>query len=408
MNAFEVGFGLGRRHALQCVLVCCLAGCMSETDSAEVGVASGALSGTTLFNDAFGGGLGAWSRSAVWSTTSSLVSAASYTNLPAARSGAPVARVRGVCSGTCALFAPTLSTAGASAVSLEFSLATALSSTTGAFGVRAFDGRTWRDLATWRRASNAAGWRRIAIDLSAYANLSNFRFALFGRSLTSTDSAQVDDVQLVVATAAASCGDGVRGGTEACDGSDLGGNTCTGLGFNGGSLSCTSQCTLDSSACTDQVGGVDCRDPSTWPSAWTQFEDQVLTLTNQHRAAGANCGATPFPACTGALADNAMLRQAARCHSLDMATQNYFSHTGLDGSDPGDRIAATGYRAFTWGENIAAGYTTPQQVVDGWMNSEGHCHNIMNCNFVHLGVGYGFDSGSTYDHYWTQDFGASR
>ena len=56
-------------------------------------------------------------------------------------------------------------------------------------------------------------------------------------------------------------------------------------------------------------------------------------------------------------------------------------------------------------ENIAAGYSTAAQVVAGWMTSTGHCNNIMNGNYKHLGVGYYYAAGATYKHYWTQDFG---
>lgn len=348
--------------------------------------------------------MNAWpTRNAAWTTSASLASSASYALLPAP-SGVPVARV-GSCWGTCSLQSPTLDLAGATAVSLELSLSSTLSSSTDYVGVRAYDGSAWRDVgAPWTGSSGSASWRRVTIDLSAFAGVRSFRFALYGRSLESGDSAQFDDVALIAAFDS-SCGDGARSGNEACDGGDLAGNTCVGLGFTGGSLSCSSSCTLDTSQCSDQTpGGIDCRNPSTWPAAWTQFEDEVLVLVDQRRAAGATCGTTAYPA-VPAVAFNAKLREAARCHSLDMATQNYFSHTGLDGSDPGDRIGAAGYAATRWGENIAAGYRSAQQVVDGWMGSPGHCVNIMNRNYAHLGNGYAFDSASAYDHYWTQEFG---
>jgi uncharacterized protein YkwD len=396
-------------------LVACISsmGCAEpEPDDAnlEVGLSTAPLIGTTLFSDAFPGNFNAWpNRSSFgWAVVGSVASPASYALLPAGRSGTPVARV-GTCGGTCMIQSPTFSLAGANAVSLEFSVSTTLSATTDYVGVRAFDGSTWSDVgAPWTRATGSTNWRRVTIDLTAYRGLDNFRFALYGRSLESADSAQFDDVQLIAAYATAACGDGVRSGNEACDGSDFGGETCVGLGFNGGVLSCTSSCTLDTNQCTDQApGGVDCRNSATWPAAWVQFEDEVLVLVNQRRAAGASCASTAYPA-VGAVIANDKLRQASRCHSLDMATQDYFSHTGLDGSNPGARIAAAGYRATTWGENIAAGYTTPQQVMDGWMASEGHCINIMNRNFQQLGVGYGFDIAASYDHYWTQDFGAGN
>lgn len=139
----------------------------------------------------------------------------------------------------------------------------------------------------------------------------------------------------------------------------------------------------------------------------TSFEDQVLVLINQQRAVGATCGGTPYPA-VGPLYMNANLRVAAQNHSFDMATQNYFSHTSLDGRTFDQRIFNAGYSgAYPLGENIAAGQTTPSSVVAAWMTSAGHCTNIMNGSFNSAGVGYGFNSSSTYQHYWTLDFGGS-
>jgi len=154
----------------------------------------------------------------------------------------------------------------------------------------------------------------------------------------------------------------------------------------------------DSAAATVTVAA----DPS-----FAAMEDQVLTLVNQRRAAGATCGGTPYPA-VGPLTMDANLRAAARGHSQDMATQNFFSHTSLDGRTFDTRIRNAGYSgAFPLGENIAGGQTTAASVVDGWMASTGHCTNIMSGSFRSIGVGYAFGSGSTYRHYWTQDFGGS-
>ncbi len=130
---------------------------------------------------------------------------------------------------------------------------------------------------------------------------------------------------------------------------------------------------------------------------------QVLQLVNAARAQARNCGATSFAAAP-ALTLNAQLAQAAQGHASDMATQNYFSHTSKDGRTFVQRIAATGYAFRTIGENIAAGQSTPQQVVAGWLQSEGHCRNIMNPSFRELGVGYA--TGGSYGYYWVQDFGA--
>jgi uncharacterized protein YkwD len=147
-----------------------------------------------------------------------------------------------------------------------------------------------------------------------------------------------------------------------------------------------------------------CDGVATWNSTWVSFENQVLTLVNQKRAAGASCGGVYKPPAP-ALTLDTRLRCAARVHSKDMGTNNFFSHTGSNGSTPWQRITNAGYVYSTAGENIAAGYSSPSAVVDSWMKSTGHCNNIMNPSFVHLGVGYFYASGSTYGHYWTQDFG---
>lgn len=148
-----------------------------------------------------------------------------------------------------------------------------------------------------------------------------------------------------------------------------------------------------------------CDDVATWENtAWTEAEDKVLALVNARRAAGASCGGVAkAPAL--ALTFDERLRCAARKHSKDLATTGTFSHTGSDGSTPWQRINAAGYAYRRAAENIAGGQSTPEAVVTGWMNSTGHCNNIMDPKLTQLGVGYFYLSGSKYKHYWTQDFG---
>ncbi|MFF8835605.1 CAP domain-containing protein [Streptomyces sp. NPDC015130] len=120
--------------------------------------------------------------------------------------------------------------------------------------------------------------------------------------------------------------------------------------------------------------------------------DQVIALVNAERAK-AGCGA---------LSANATLTKAAQGHSDDMAARDYFDHTNPDGDGPGERVTAAGYPWSTYGENIAMGQSTPEQVMEGWMNSPGHRANILNCDFKEIGVGIHTDGGP----YWTQVFGA--
>jgi uncharacterized protein YkwD len=150
--------------------------------------------------------------------------------------------------------------------------------------------------------------------------------------------------------------------------------------------------------------GPDCTNPASWPADWVTLEDQVLVLVNQRRAAGATCGGVVKPP-VPPLTNDPKLRQAARCHSLDMARQNYFSHDSLDGRSPWQRISDAGYTGFGNAENIAAGQSSAADVMTSWMNSTGHCNNIMTSGSNEIGIGYGYDASSDYDRYWTQDFG---
>lgn len=152
----------------------------------------------------------------------------------------------------------------------------------------------------------------------------------------------------------------------------------------------------------------ECSGTDDWPMAYQDFEWRVLELTNQRRAAGATCASDVFgPA--GPLEMDTVIRIAARNHSLDMGEQAYFEHDSLDGRTFADRMTMVGFMgASPWGENIAAGQSSPEDVVEGWMNSPGHCRNIMNPDYRTIGIGYAHVDGSPYGHYWTQDFAAGH
>jgi uncharacterized protein YkwD len=139
-------------------------------------------------------------------------------------------------------------------------------------------------------------------------------------------------------------------------------------------------------------------------AATSSQQQEVLAYINQARSKPCQCGTTVYPA-VPALTLNTQLNSASDKHAVDMATYNYFSHTGRDGSQPWDRMTREGYKWRAAGENIAAGYTTTRAVVDGWLQSPGHCKNIMSANFKEVGVGYGYSVSSTYKHYWVTDFG---
>jgi len=122
---------------------------------------------------------------------------------------------------------------------------------------------------------------------------------------------------------------------------------------------------------------------------------RVVDLTNQQRA---SAGLPP-------LTVNSALNASALAHSQDMASHNFFSHTGSDGSSVDQRIRAAGYSPlWAWGENIAAGQPSPEEVVNAWMNSASHRANILSPYYREIGVAYVYAPGTTYLHYWTQDF----
>lgn len=145
--------------------------------------------------------------------------------------------------------------------------------------------------------------------------------------------------------------------------------------------------------------------PSTgWPAQWVAFEDDVLRLTNERRAFGAVCGTQSFgPA--PPVAPHPQLRQAARGHANDMAQRNYFDHRSPEGTGPMQRAVAAGYSGGFVGENIAAGQTSPAAVVQDWIDSPGHCLNLMDPRFRYLGVGFVLEQGDQYGEYWVQNFG---
>lgn len=155
----------------------------------------------------------------------------------------------------------------------------------------------------------------------------------------------------------------------------------------------------------DVPDGVPYCDPAkSWDPKWKQLEEDVLEIVNQKRAQGADCHSEGMFGPAGPLTMEPSLRCAARMHSKDMVDRDFFSHTNPDGELPWDRMKKAGYGSYTnAGENIAAGSPTAAGTMDQWMNSDGHCANIMNPDFEQIGVGY--YPGGKYGHVWTQVFG---
>jgi len=130
----------------------------------------------------------------------------------------------------------------------------------------------------------------------------------------------------------------------------------------------------------------------------------LLELTNQSRGTTQVCGGVLHQA-VPALEWDDSLGIAARNHSIDMATHNFFSHTGSDGSSSFNRATALGFPSRAVGENIAAGQRTAGSAQSGWIESAGHCRNIMLATYTHMGASCIENSGADFQRYWTVVFG---
>lgn len=119
----------------------------------------------------------------------------------------------------------------------------------------------------------------------------------------------------------------------------------------------------------------------------SQFEQKVVDLVNQERE---KQGLKP-------LTLNKKLSDVARTKSKDMMDKGYFDHNSPTYGSPFDMMKQFGIEYTTAGENIAKGQQSPEDVMNAWMNSDGHRKNILNPDFTEIGVGY--VKGDT--TYWT-------
>lgn len=125
---------------------------------------------------------------------------------------------------------------------------------------------------------------------------------------------------------------------------------------------------------------------------WNSLEQAAFNLLNADRTGQG----------IGVVTADARLHNAARSHSRDMASNNFFSHTGSDGSRAGNRITAQGYNFLSWGENIAAGQQTAVDVIAAWLNSPGHRDNMRGRSFTDAAIGQvKGGTGADFSSYWT-------
>ena len=137
------------------------------------------------------------------------------------------------------------------------------------------------------------------------------------------------------------------------------------------------------------------------PASSATWQEQMLTSLNAIRE---DKGLKPLIMCKS-------LTQAAQNYAKTMATQDFFSHEGKDGSTMGQRIQNAGYNwrnsrvASGIAENIAAGQGSVKTVMKDWKNSTGHFKNMTNGKFLHVGFGMAANQKSTHKMYWVQNFG---
>jgi len=127
-------------------------------------------------------------------------------------------------------------------------------------------------------------------------------------------------------------------------------------------------------------------------------EAKIIQLVNDLRAKGCKCGEDQMSVVNKLNWSN-QLEKAAAAHSTDMNTNNFFSHTGSDGSNAGERMKNAGYTWTMYGENIGKGYKTEEEVFNGWLTSGAHCKNMMEGAFSDFAV-------SRSGEYWTMALGA--
>lgn len=120
------------------------------------------------------------------------------------------------------------------------------------------------------------------------------------------------------------------------------------------------------------------------------YAEEVVSLVNVERAKE---GLDP-------LTIDIKVQEAAQIRALEIET--LFSHTRPNGSSFSTVLKEQNISYKSAGENIAWGQRSPQDVVNAWMNSEGHRANIMNANYTKIGVGYSQNTQGT--NYWSQLF----
>lgn len=173
-------------------------------------------------------------------------------------------------------------------------------------------------------------------------------------------SARLLPLALVLAAGCGGGGDSSSGGTQVLGAAEGGsGGTCSTTYPNGHPLNW-----------------------HTTDAAVLALEEEIVELVNNYRVAMSE----PRPA----LIHEELMRSCARGHSRHMRNDShgFWSHVNPEGDPPWPRMNANGIVYTTAGENIAAGYPTPEDTFNGWLASPGHRANIEEPRYRRTGVGY--------------------
>lgn len=136
--------------------------------------------------------------------------------------------------------------------------------------------------------------------------------------------------------------------------------------------------------------------------------EALMREINRIRYTGARCGSKGSFSPAGALTWNAKLESASAVHARSMASYDYFSHTGVDGSSGGIRARNSGYDWSKWAENIGGGQQSIRDLVNDWVKSDGHCANLMNPGMREMGLACVRSNHAHYGTYWVLVMGAAR
>jgi uncharacterized protein YkwD len=135
-----------------------------------------------------------------------------------------------------------------------------------------------------------------------------------------------------------------------------------------------------------------------YPADNREFELEILRLVNLERA---NAGLPP-------LIEDQSLTQAARRHAIDMAISGQRGHSGSDGSTPALRMWQEGYAGTPWTEASSFNYPSPQDVVNGWLNSASHRDIVLDTTASDIGIGYAHNSAGGFEHTCVIDLGVAH